>query len=259
MALATLGQTQAPDALARARLAYNAGQFDEAIAAATDALRVPSQASAAAVVLGRAHLERFRHDATPADLEQARAALSLVVPDRLAPRDHVDFLVGMGVSLYLDGCIDGCFSAAAEMFDLALARAEPGADRERVFEWWAGALDHQAQTGPETDHGVIYRRILQRAEAELMRDDRSASACYWLAAAARGTGDLERAWGAAIAGWVRARNFGARGNALRADLDRFVTQVLLPERAHELSPDADPRPTLALLTQQWEEIKKKYQ
>ena len=40
--------------------------------------------------------------------------------------------------------------------------------------------------------------------AELATDGGSAPASYWLAVAARGTGDLERAWQAAIAGWVRA-------------------------------------------------------
>ena len=258
MAVAVMGQAPAPDALGRARLAYNAGKFDEAITAATDALRAPALANAAAVVLGRANLERYRQSSTPADLEQARAALRLVVPDQLTPRDHLEFLIGLGLSLYLDGCTDGCFSGAAEMFALALARADDAADRERVFEWWAGALDRQAQFGPESDRGVIYRRMLDRADAELASNDRSAAASYWLPAAARGVGDLERAWGAAIAGWVRARGLGAPGDALRADLDRFVTHVLLPERARQLSADADARPALARLTEQWEEIKKKY-
>ena len=54
------------------------------------------------------------------------------VPDQLAPRDHVDFLVGLGLSLYLDGC-DGCFSAAAEMFDRrAGARRTRRRSRARV-------------------------------------------------------------------------------------------------------------------------------
>ncbi len=257
MALAVMGQTPAPDALGRARLAYNAGKFDEAITAATDALREPALANAAAVVLGRASLERYRQSSTPADLERAREALRLVVSDQLTPRDRVDFLVGLGLSFYLDGC-DGCLSAAAEMFDRALARAEPGADRDRVFEWWASALDHQAQFGAETERVLIYRRLLDRTEAELSREDPSASASYWLVAAARGAGDFERAWGAAIAGWVRARSLGARGDTLRADLDRLVTQVLLPERARQLSPDADPRPALAGLLAQWADLKKKY-
>ncbi len=118
-------------------------------------------------------------------------------------------------------------SAAPRRCSASRSRAPTSADRDRVFEWWAGALDREAQFGPEAERGVIYRRILDRAEAELARNDRSPSASYWLAAAARGVGDLERAWGASIAGWVRARGLGPRGDALRADLDRFVTQVLL--------------------------------
>jgi hypothetical protein len=205
MAVAVMGQAPAPDALGRARLAYNAGKFDEAIVAARDALKTPALANAAGVVLGRASLERYRQSSNRTDLDDARTALLGVAPGQLAPRDHVEYLVGLGLSLYLDGCTDGCFSAAAELFDRALARAEPGADRERVFEWWAGSLDRQAQYGPEAERVGVYRRILERADAELVRDDQSASACYWLAAAARGTGDLERAWGAAVAGWTRQR------------------------------------------------------
>ena len=236
--------------------AYNAGKFDEAIAAATDAMHAASQANAAAVVLGRSHLERFRMTNTGSDLEAARAALRQVVPDKLAPRDRVEFLVGLGESLYLEGCT-GCFGAAAEMFQIALARSDAGADRDAVFEWWASALDRQAQFGKETDPTAVYKRLLDGANQELAVNDRSASATYWLMAAAHGTGDLERAWGAAIAGWVRARTLGAKGDALRTDLDRFVTQVLLPERARQEAPD-DARPSLARLVAQWEEIKSKY-
>lgn len=257
LVVASMGQTEAPNALVRAHHAYNAGQFDAAIAAATDALKVPDLANAAAVVLGRAYLERFRQSSAPDDLDHARKALQLVVSDRLAPRDRVEFQLGLGLSLYLDDC-DNCFSASAEMFKIALAGADDPVDRERVFEWWAGALDRQAQFGPEGDRIGIYRRILEGADAELAKNDRSASAWYWLAAAARGSGDLERAWAASIAGWTRARTFGTHTDSFRADLDRFVLQVLLPERARQLAPDQDARPQFAVLTQQWEEIKKKY-
>jgi hypothetical protein len=78
-------------------------------------------------------------------------------------------------------------------------------------------------------------------------------------AAARGTGDLERAWGAAVAAWLRAGFFGADGASLRADLDRFVTEVLLPERAAQLAPSADPRPTLAQLHTGWQTFKERWQ
>jgi hypothetical protein len=78
-------------------------------------------------------------------------------------------------------------------------------------------------------------------------------------AAARGTGDLDRAWGAAVAAWLRARFFEGAGAALRADLDRFVSDVLLPERAEQLAPGADPRPTLAQLEAGWEAFKARWQ
>ena len=254
------GGAQAPaaDALSRARAAYNAGKFDAAIEAATDAMKTTPNANVAAMILGRAHLERFRTSRKDSDLQDARTALRQVVPDQLTPRDRVEYLIGLGVSLYLDGCTPGCFSAAAEMFALALARAEIGTDREQAFEWWAGSLDQLAQVSQDEDRINVYRRLLDGAAAELARDDRSASATYWMLAAARGIGDLERAWGAAIAGWVRSRGLGKRGETLRLDLDRFVTQVLLPERARKAAPDTDARPALAMYVSEWEEIKKKY-
>lgn len=258
---ASLGQTSVPEALIRARQLYNDQKYDAAIAAATEARRTPEAASAAALVLARAHLERYRQTAEQADLASARDALATVRTPDLSLRDQADLFVGLGESLYLDGCADGCFSAAAEMFDLALGRADAAsADeaRDTILEWWAGALDRQAQFGPEAERKLIYERLLNRVEAETRRRDGSAVAAYWLAAGARGTGDLERAWGAAVAGWVRAPYLGPRGAALRADLDRFVVQVLLPERARQLSADGDPRPAFERLLAQWQEIKSKY-
>jgi len=254
------GTAQAPatDALSRARAAYNAGRFDAAIDAAAEAMKTTPNANAAAVILGRAHLERYRGGRKESDLEDARTALKQVIPDQLTPRDRVEYLVGLGVSLYLDGCTPGCFSGAAEMFALALGRAEVGTDRDQVFEWWAGSLDQLAQFSQDDDRVVVYRRLLEGAAAELARDDRSTSATYWMLAAARGTGDLERAWGAAIAGWVRARGLGKRGETLRADIDRFVIQVLLPERARKAAADGDARPAFAMYLSEWEELKKKY-
>ena len=103
------------------------------------------------------------------------------------------------------------------MFELALARdgvLEPPA-RDLIFEWWAGALDRQAQYGMASERKPLYQRILIKSEAELAKNDQSVSATYWLAAAARGVEDYERAWGAAIAGWVRARYMGEAGATLQ--------------------------------------------
>jgi hypothetical protein len=57
LAAFSLGAGQ-KDALTRARQLYNQAQYDEAIAAATEARRVAAVADAAGVVLARAHLER---------------------------------------------------------------------------------------------------------------------------------------------------------------------------------------------------------
>ena len=250
-------QQKPPDALWRAREAYNDARYAEAIASATDALKQPALANGAALVLGRAYLERYHQTLAQADLEEGRKALQSVVPDKLSPRDRVEFQVGLGVSLYHDNC-NGCFSAAAEMFAVALGSAEGAGDRDRVFEWWAGALEQLAQQiASENDRVAVYRRILDASAAEVAKHDKAVSASYWLVVGAAGAKDLDRAWGAAIAAWIRARGLGARGETLRADLDRFVQQALLPERAKAASPD-DAQGQLPALVAQWEEIKKKY-
>lgn len=248
-------QKAATDPVGRARSAYNAEQFDQAIAAAREAVKTPATANTGALVLARALLGRFRVQRVALDLEQARAALKQVAADKLSPNDYGEYLVAQGLTLYLDGCADGCYSGAAEMFAMALPRAADAAERERVFEWWAAALDRQALYGtPETDRVAIYRRLLDGAATELVKQDGALSASYWLCAAARGAGDLERAWGAAVFAWTRAGGFGERGKTLRTDLDKFVRDVLLPERARL---EADPPQAYKRMLEHWEEIKKK--
>lgn len=262
VAAGSMGQTPVPDPLSTARQLYNLQKYSEAIKAASDARVVPALSQAAAVVLARAYFERFRQTSVTGDLDAAREALRSVTAARLGPRDRVEFLIALGQSLYFDDTysLDDRYSAAAEEFEAALARAdlldEPS--RDRLFEWWAGALDHQAQQGSESGRRPIYERILRRAESEVGRDDGAASAAYWLAAAARGVGDLPRAIGAAVAGWVRAGALGPRGEALRVELDKLVTQVILPERARELTAEGDAKQTLAALEMQWEQVKGKW-
>jgi hypothetical protein len=261
--LAGFQQSPSRDALAHARLAYNTHQFDEAIAAATEAAKSPDQADPAAVVLARAYLDRYHaSDASQrdaADLERAREALKTVNAAKLSPRDSVEYLVGMGESLFYDE--QPQFGAAAEMFDQAMRRDSvlPADARDTLFEWWANALDRQAQFVPDADRKPLYERVLHRAETELARDSESPVATYWLAAAARGADELDRAWGAAIAGWIRAGALGARGLTLRADLDRLVTSVILPERAKRIPPGGDAQAALTLFKAQWEDLKKKWE
>jgi hypothetical protein len=218
--------------LARARDAYNEERYDAAIAEATEALAVPALVDSARLIIARAHLERYRQSAEPADLSQARDALRAIDASKLAERDHAELLVGLGEWLFFAER----FGAAAELFANALARAESAnlsrASRARMLDWWASATDRQAQRAT-AGREAIYGVMLERLEDELRRDPGSPSANYWEVVAARGLGNLERAWQSAMAGWVRAGLAPDRGASLRADIDRFVLTAIIPERARE--------------------------
>jgi hypothetical protein len=244
------------DPLVRAHDLYNRQEYEQAIRAAVEAQRVPAQADAAAVVLGRAYLELYRRDADANDLEAARRILTPLQTAAFSARNRLDWTIAMGELLYFDRR----FSTSAEFFDVALAHVdllEAGA-RESLIEWWASALDQEAQLGPAPERQPVYLRILARCEDELRRDDRSLVASYWLAAAAVGAGDLDRAWAAAEAGWLRAASAGKAGTKLRADFDQLVATVIIPERVRHLATGGDPRPAMTLMQQNWDEMKKKY-
>jgi hypothetical protein len=211
-----------------------------------------ASADAAALVLGRAHLERFRLRSDPADLAAAREALSAVRAPALTPRDQLDLLVGLGQSLFLGEN----FGAAAELFDTALSRAAmlPERDRWLLLEWWATALEKDAQRRPSDRRPAVFERIVGRMEDELRSDPGNAPANYWLALAARGAGDLDRAWHAAMAGWIRAGLRPDGAAAVRADLDRLVTQALIPERARA-RPAREQQEATAALRAEWDAIK----
>jgi hypothetical protein len=246
-----------PAPLARARTLYNAADYDGAIAAATEALKGPTAVDAAALVLARAHLERYRLRADPVDLAAARAALHRVRQAALAPRDRVDLLVGLGQSLFLGEA----FGAAAELFDTALALngVEPTRGRTFLLDWWASALDREAQTRSADRRVPVFERIAERMERELRTEPGNPTANYWLPVAARGTGDLDRAWDAAIAGWVRASLNPETAPALRADLDRFVTSALVTERARQRpTPGRDAQETISAILGEWDLIKSQW-
>jgi hypothetical protein len=242
-------------ALAKARALYNAGDFDGAISAAAVSRRIPASADASALVIARAHLERYRQRADPSDLGVAREELASARSSNLTPRDQVDLLVGLGQSLYLGEV----FGAAAELFDTALTRAAilPERDRLLLLDWWATALDREAQTRPPERRQRVFERIGERMELELRDDPASTVANYWLAVAARGTGDVERAWNAAIAAWVRSILKPESAETLRADLDRLVTQALIPERARA-RPSPEQPESLAALRDEWNLVKQQW-
>src|SRR5258708_1540413 len=74
-------------------------------------------------------------------------------------------------------------------------------------------------------------------------------------APARAAGDLDRAWAAAAAGWIRAALTRDRGVALRGDLDKLVTQGIIPDRAAKV-PARERRQAAASLAAEWESFKK---
>lgn len=249
-------------ALAKARQSYNAGLFDQAIASAEEARKAPALAPSAALVLGRAHLERFRATATAADLSAAHDALRRVDPSLLTARDQRDLTIGLGLTVFFEGRP----GAASELLSAALAApadgTEPGA-REKLFDWWATAVDRAAQLSPEAGRVSDYQRMQLRCEAELARDPMSSVASYWLAAAARGAGDLDRAWDAAIAAWIRLRTPPPLGNVrddraqARLALDLLMTSAIIPERARSIDPRAT-QPLIAAMQAEWAEIKTRW-
>jgi hypothetical protein len=240
----------ADDPLARARLLYNQRQFQAAVTAAEQARRTPARADAADLVAARAYLERFRESAATDDLTNARDRLRRLDPQRLVPRERVEYIVGLGETLYFDQS----FGAAAAVFESVLQSGElmAAGARDRVLDWWADALERDVRPRPEMERRGVYQRIRERMEAELALHPASSTAAYWLAAAARGHGDLQAAWDAAQAAWVRAPLAADKGAALRADVDRLVQRAIIPDRVKSSaqSPQA--------LQQEWERFKERW-
>jgi hypothetical protein len=244
-----------PATLIKARGLYNTADYDAAIDAAGEARRLPDWADAAAVVQGRAYLERYRQRADPADLAAGREALQSARPSRLVARDGIDQLVGVGQWLYLSDW----FGSAADLFDNALTQSVLLTARERLqlLDWWANAVDRSAQSRPADRRAAAYAELLARMEDEIRRDPSSPVANYWLPVSARGVGDLDRAWDAAAAGWVRSTFSSDTWFPVREDLDRFVTQVLVVERSRARSGFEQPEATRAM-RDQWAQLKQQW-
>jgi len=253
--LAPAAHANEPPSLAKARMLYNESAYEGAIDAAAVARLDPSWADAAALVIARAHLERYRQRADAADLTAARDALTSIRLSALNARDQVDLIVGLGQSLYLGEV----YGAAAELFDTALARASilDARDRYLLLDWWATALDREAQSRPVEHRAGVFERISARMEVELSQDPANPVANYWRAVAARGMGDIDGAWHSAVAAWVRSTLSPESAQDLRADLDRLMTQALIPERSRTLV-GRDPQEALSALRTEWEIVKEQW-
>jgi hypothetical protein len=231
--VAASAQTVRAD-LARARTAYNERDFSEAIAAATLARRSADTADAAAIVLARAHLDRYREGADPADLSAARIVLGSIRAGTLDERDEVELLLAMGEALFLEDE----FGAAAELLETGLARARIDPTlTESMLEWWGSATERRASAAAPDARRQHWVRLVERMATEVSQTPSSPAASYWMVVGLRGTGEVDRAWDAAVAAWVRARLAGNRSAALRADLNQLVMLGIIPDRVRHIAQD----------------------
>ena len=243
---------RAQDPLADARRLYNAGNYEGAEQSARIAMSNPRTANSARVVLGRALLEMFRESASEHHFAQAREALRSVEADQLNATERVELILGLGQGLFLEDR----FAAAADVIEPVIDASKTlgHVAHDRALDWWASALDRDAQGKPLADRRPIYARVIERMAAELLQDIGSAPANYWTVAATRNTGDVEAAWNAAMASWIRSILGRDRGVALRGDLDRLMIQGIIPDRAARIG-GKEPNMTVAGLVGEWEAFK----
>jgi multidrug efflux pump subunit AcrA (membrane-fusion protein) len=215
--------------LARARQLYNQGKFDESIAAAESARSRSKIGLSAGLVIARARLERFRMSGNQQDLSESRKELVALDPRTLSAPEAIEWNIGLGEALVFENQL----GPAAEIFGEVLTRTRATltpAEIEKLIEWWASALSGQAETLAGTARTDKYGALLSMLRT--LTDERlpSRAATYWSVVASRGVGDFDTAWNIAVAGWVRAGSMD-EGDQLRKDLNKFVTETLIPERA----------------------------
>ncbi|MGE0703053.1 MAG: hypothetical protein AB7F99_03070 [Vicinamibacterales bacterium] len=217
------------DPLAPARQMYNERRFDEAIAAAEAVRELPGVADSADLVAARAYLERHRQTADEQDLANAHERLRRINPEAFDNGERTEYAIGLGATLYFE---DLPGAAAAAFWSLLEAdHGLEGEARDRLLDWWASATDRDARPRAEPERRRLYESVHERMRLELSANPASPVAAYWLAAAAAGQADWQRAWDEAQAAWVRAPLMSDSGAMLRPDLDRLVRRAIAPERA----------------------------
>jgi len=223
------GAAAAQSDLSRARQLYNQGRFDESITTAEAARAKPKAAASAGLVIARARLERFRKSGSQQDLSESRHELLSLDPKALSASEAVEWNIGLGEALVLEHQ----FGPASKIFSDVIVNDRSHltpAERDKLIEWWANAVATQAETLPRSARIEQYAGLLSTLKMMTNEKLSSRAAVYWSVVAARGVGDVEAAWNGAVAGWIRAQSMDGR-NQLRADLEKFVTETLIPERA----------------------------
>ena len=174
-------------------------------------------------------------------------------PRVLAPQEVIEWQIGIGTALFLDNQPGPAAEMFATVLPMARERLSP-AELDKLVEWWASTVARVAESQTGAARRDAYTAMLSAVRDELERNPLSWPASYWLVVAARGAGNLDNSWNAAVTGWIRAGS-QLQGEQLRGDLDRFVTQTLIPERAQARTGqrlDARLAETeIAALTEQW--------
>jgi hypothetical protein len=242
--------------LKRARTLYNAGQFEEAIEAATSLRGRPDLAPSATLIIARSRLERFRRLGDPQQLETARQELRSVNPHSLAPQEAIEWQIGLGTALFLEEQAGPASEIFKAVIPSARARFTPP-EFEKLLEWWGSTLSRLAESLSGDARKQAYERFRSDVSLELERNPLSAAATYWMVVSSRGAGDLDGAWNAAVAGWIRAGTH-QDGRQIRSELEVFVMQTLIPERAQlRTGQRLDAKATLteiAALNQEWRTV-----
>ena len=222
-----------PAAPADARKLYNQALYELAIKAATEARQAGDAVDEASLIFARAHLERFRQTRDAHNLTRGAGGAERASTPRGCPREaQAEFTLALGQWLFLADK----FRAAAELFD----SPRPGStawDRRRAIACSTGGRRRSIGRRRKI------RRTARRSTSASSIGWRTSFACNpgrprpatGLPAAARSIGDTDRAWHAALAGYLRARVAPDRGVALRADLDRLVATAVIPERARQIT------------------------
>ena len=239
--------------LKRARALYNSGQFDEAIAAATALRSRPDVAPSATLIIARSRLERFRRVGDPQELVTARQELISLNPRSLAAQEAIEWQIGLGMALFLEDHAGPASEVFRAVIPSARARLTPP-ELEKLLEWWGSTMARLAESFAGDARKQAYETFRSEVRLELERNPLSHPATYWMVVASRGAGDFDGAWSAAIAGWIRAGR-QPDGGQLRSELEVFVMQTLIPERAQSRTGQRlDAKPTIAeigALNEEW--------
>ena len=194
------------------------GTIDQALDALRGRSRTPAQPLLSHLIIGRVRLERYRsprHRCSGARRRRGRfsrrrsARAQSTRAAGAAGRAGRCCCSSMIASAPAPSCWSRCSTRTASL--------APDA-HDRAVEWWAIALDAQAQAQPPDRSPAAYQRSVDADGAGAAARPGLGAAGYWLAAASRDAGDLERAWAAALAAWVRASLApdGAAGPARRS-------------------------------------------